>query len=379
MAYMYYSSESSDSDNMSNSDKKSLDLSNLMLDNDHLANSLKKSIRKLYSKEYRKESFDEITERLFLAHNMLVNIPFELVLFQKLRVLDIANNNLTQINDFILELPELVTLSVKNNELDDNSLPKDLSSLTKLKEVNLSGNHLSRVPSQLYGVTSLKYLYLGDNSITHIPPGIEALQSLQMLQLGGNQLGAVPEALAQLGSLQSLVLCHNALRRLPRAISRLKRLRSLQLHGNQLCCLPVEIVCIQSLQELSLRENPLVSRFIASCAKEQIAAPPSLKELAARTVSGRRVPYGPGDLPRCLLAYLQSAHKCVNPNCKGVYFTSCVQHVKLVDFCGMYRVPLMHYLCSSRCTSQTPSSYARQRDTEDSDDDTELRRRVLLG
>jgi len=362
---MYYSSESSDSDNMSSKDKKSLDLSNLMLDNDHLASALKKSIRKLYSNEYREESFDEITEKLFLSHNMIVNIPFELVLFQKLRVLEIANNNLTQINDFILELPELVSLNVKNNELDDRSLPKDLSGLTKLKEINLSGNHLTRVPPQLYSLPSLKYLYLGDNRIRHVPPGIEALQGLQMLQLGGNQLETVPEALGELTSLQSLVLCHNALRKLPRAISRLAKLRSLQLHGNKLCCLPVEIVCISSLNELSLRDNPLVNRFVASCAKELALGPPSLKELAARAVKKSRLVYGESDLPRSLIEFLGSAHKCVNPNCKGVYFTSCVEHVKLVDFCGVYRVPLMHYLCSSRCTSQTPSSYARHTGTED--------------
>ena len=35
----------------------------------------------------------------------------------------------------------------------------------------------------------------------------------------------------------------------------------------------------------------------------------------------------------------------------GVYFTSRVEHVKFVDFCGKYRLPLMQYLCSPQCHS----------------------------
>lgn len=119
---------------------------------------------------------DNITEKLYLNHNLIIHIPFELVLFHKLKFLDLSNNNLTQLNDFILQLPELQTLYVKNNQLDDDSLPKDLSSMTKIREINLSGNLLTIVPPQLYQITSLRYLYLGSNRITEISPDIRSLQ-----------------------------------------------------------------------------------------------------------------------------------------------------------------------------------------------------------
>jgi hypothetical protein len=48
---------------------------------------------------------------------------------------------------------------------------------------------------------------------------------------------------------------------------------------------------------------------------------------------------------------LRSAEHCVNPKCCGVYFESRVEHVKFVDFCGKYRIPLMQYLCSTRLMS----------------------------
>lgn len=474
---MYYSSESSDSDNVQ--DKKSLDLSYLMLDSDTLASYLRNSVREQCSAwtdttlgtllinssatkysatqklkfssvkdvalddksdeirlEHKMETLsteavgkifhdkngseatalpfdvkseqlrtlkatitksrnvsesddcdseavfskDDITEKLYLNHNLILNVPFEIVLFHKLKFLDISNNNLTHLNDYILHLPELQTLYLKNNQLDNNGLPKDLSELTKIREINLSGNQLTVVPPQLYEVASLRYLYLGNNSITEVRPEIKALQNLQVLHLGGNSLTNVPEELGALGTLSGLVLSNNKLRRLPRAISRLTKLRSLLLHTNNLCCLPVEIVKLRGLNELSLRDNPLVTRFVNSCAKELMHNPPSLKELAARSVQQHRVPYTVTDLPTNLHRYLASGHKCVNPKCKGVYFSSCVEHIKFVDFCGMYRVPLMHYLCSTRCTSQTPSYYG-QGTASDSDDDTPdtTMRRVLLG
>lgn len=65
--------------------------------------------------------------------------------------------------------------------------------------------------------------------------------------------------------------------------------------------------------QLSLRDNPLVVRFV----KDMTLNPPSLLELAGRTVKTCAIRYGPEDLPRMLIEYLQTANCCVNPNCKG--------------------------------------------------------------
>ncbi|KAE9524714.1 hypothetical protein AGLY_014764 [Aphis glycines] len=34
---------------------------------------------------------------------------------------------------------------------------------------------------------------------------------------------------------------------------------------------------------------------------------------------------------------------------EGVFFDDRVEHIKFVDFCGKYRIPLLQYLCSSKC------------------------------
>lgn len=95
--------------------------------------------------------------------------------------------------------------------------------------------------------------------------------------------------------------------------ARLHSLRSLSLHNNLLTYLPREILCLVHLQELSLRGNPLVVRFV----KEMTYDPPSLLELAGRTVKSRNIPYLPCDLPSNLVRYLDLASKCPNPKCAG--------------------------------------------------------------
>ncbi len=58
-----------------------------------------------------------------------------------------------------------------------------------------------------------------------------------------------------------------------------------------------------------------------------------------------------------LIAYLDSARRCSNPSCSGVYFTHRVRFVDFVDFCGKYRVPLLKYLCSPHPTlTEQPAS-----------------------
>ncbi|PSN49083.1 Leucine-rich repeat-containing protein 58 [Blattella germanica] len=64
---------------------------------------------------------------------------------------------------------------------------------------------------------------------------------------------------------------------------------------------------------LSLRDNPLVVRFVSNISLN----PPSLLEHAGRTIKVHRIPYSEQDLPASLVEYLNSAHHCVNPKCRG--------------------------------------------------------------
>lgn len=94
---------------------------------------------------------------------------------------------------------------------------------------------------------------------------------------------------------------------------RLHSLLSLSLHNNLLTFLPREILSLIHLQELSLRGNPLVVRFI----KDMTYDPPSLMELAGRTIKSQNLPFRSCDLPSNLIHYLNLASECPNPKCAG--------------------------------------------------------------
>ncbi|XP_077437149.1 leucine-rich repeat-containing protein 58 [Vanacampus margaritifer] len=316
------------------------------------------------------------TKQLYLNNNRLYALPSSVTHFSNLQLLDISNNRLSAIGEDITRLAKLRTLIAKNNRLNEFSLPKGFGSL-QLEVLNLSGNRFEEIPLQCTKLRRLQSLSLGGNRLKSIPAEIENLTSLELLYLGGNFISAIPAEIANLPYLSYLVLCDNRIQSVPPQLTRLHSLRSLSLHNNLLTYLPREIVSLVHLQELSLRGNPLVVRFV----KELMYDPPSLLELAGRTVKSRNVPYSPPDLPSNLLKYLDLASKCPNPKCAGVYFDSCVRHIKFVDFCGKYRLPLMHYLCSPECTT-SPCSSNPQSDADSEDENSvpaDRLQRVLLG
>ncbi|XP_060606499.1 leucine-rich repeat-containing protein 58-like [Ruditapes philippinarum] len=306
-----------------------------------------------------------------LSHNCFVAFPGELGTFLNLINLDISNNGLTSIGMEILHLQSLTTFTARNNLLDENSLPKDFGLVTSLETLNFSGNRFTDFPMQLTELKNLKTLHIGANNLKSIPGAIKGLSKLEVLYLGGNSLQEVPAELGTLHRMTSLVLCDNQLHSLPPTFSHLRKLRSLSLHNNRLSTLPQEIVAL-NLKELSLRNNPLVNRFVQDLSFD----PPSLMELAGRVIKIDRVKYSTADLPVHLVKYLSSAERCVNPKCKGVYFSSKVENVKFVDFCGKYRLPLLQYLCSPQCSY---TSVCSDSETDDEDSARSKMKKVLLG
>ncbi|KAK7161355.1 hypothetical protein R3I94_004132 [Phoxinus phoxinus] len=338
-----------------------LHLSRLHLDDlnlDHLADRKRKQIQQLH-----------------LTYNRLSFLPPSVCFLSNLEYLDMSNNALTFIPDDFMRLKNLKTFVAKNNLLNEFSFPKEFECM-QVETLNMSGNRFEDIPIQFLKMTTLQSLSLGGNRLKNIPSEIENLISLEMLYLGGNLISSIPPEVANLTSLRYLVLCDNRIQSIPPQLNKLHSLLSLSLHNNLLTFLPREILSLVHLQELSLRGNPLVVRFI----KDMTYDPPSLIELAGRTVKSQNLPFRSCDLPSNLIHYLNLASECPNPKCAGVYFDSCVRHIKFVDFCGKYRLPLMHYLCSPQCSS--PCSSNPQSDAESEEENSvpaDRLQRVLLG
>jgi Leucine-rich repeat (LRR) protein len=124
---------------------------------------------------FKVESAYAEIETVILYNNHLSSLPISLLKFTNLHTLDISNNNVATLNvEVFLQCP-LRTLICKNNLLTNESLPKTFASKSKLgqlRELNLSGNMLTRFPNQLFELQSIKYLYLNGNLIQTIPKDI---------------------------------------------------------------------------------------------------------------------------------------------------------------------------------------------------------------
>eukprot|EP00117_Sycon_ciliatum_P008130 scpid66676/ scgid10968/ Leucine-rich repeat-containing protein 58 len=290
--------------------------------------------------------------------------------------LDISDNRLKLIEPGLAQLPHLTTIDLRGNSL--HTLPDDFPQCSSLEEVNLGENALEAFPIALFSMPNLKKVYLASNKITKLPSEIKKMTSLEVLFLGDNRLSALPDEIAELANLGSLTVSHNQLTSVPLAVCEMHNLVSLQLHNNRLETLPPALLQMVSLHEISLRNNPLVSRFV----REHVDEVPSLGELAARAVRNGGVSYSSENLPPLLVAYLDSSQRCDNPACRGVYFHTSYKQVKFVDFCGKYRIPFLHYLCSPQCHQAVPGhssafSGQSQSSNDDTGDESEQERRKM--
>jgi len=282
----------------------------------------------------------EVILKLKLTRNSFTILPCCIVQFPELEELDVSFNELTWITDEIAQLQKLKVFLARNNKL--TNLPKQFENCIALEEINLSGNEYTDIPQQIFALRRLRTLYFGGNKIAAVPPQIENLKRLELLYLGGNKLSEVPPYLRKLKNLKHLFLSDNQLQSIPVELGRLKKLESLSLHKNFITTLPVEILMLVNLHELTLRDNPLVGTFI----KKLEFTPPTLLEICGRAIKTKSINYCSESLPRHLIAYLNSAKKCVNPKCDGVYFDTRVRSIQFMDFCGRFRLPLEQYLCS---------------------------------
>ena len=121
---------------------------------------------------------------LHLDHNQILALPRVIGAFVNLVSLELSNNGMTYLSPEIMRLSQLRTLTARNNFLDKESLPKELSELQGLQALNLSGNQFSEFPPQLTKLTNLKCLYMGANRLTCVSKEIKNLERWVLFKSG---------------------------------------------------------------------------------------------------------------------------------------------------------------------------------------------------
>ncbi|XP_003792216.1 leucine-rich repeat protein 1 isoform X1 [Otolemur garnettii] len=230
--------------------------------------------------------------------------------------------------------------------------------LKNLRKLDLSHNHIKKLPTTIGDLIHLQELNLSDNHLKSFSVALchSALQkSLRCLDLSKNKIKALPVQFCQLRELTDIKLDDNELIRLPFKIGQLRNLRFLSAARNKLPFLPSEFKNL-SLEYLDLFGNAFEQPEVLPIIMLQM--PLTLLESSARTVLNNRIPYGSRIIPFHLCQDLDTAKTCVcgrfclesfiqgttNMNLHSVAHT-----VVLVDNMGSTEVPIISYFCSLEC------------------------------
>lgn len=106
--------------------------------------------------------------------------------------IDVAQNGITQLPDYVLRMPSLAVLNVSGNAL--MHLPPSAAwQAPALTELALAHNEIACVPDELFQLASLERLDLRGNKLARVPFAMWLAPKLHELDLSGNLLEHLPD------------------------------------------------------------------------------------------------------------------------------------------------------------------------------------------
>jgi len=148
---------------------------------------------------------------------------------------------------------------LKEVTLSDNltTFPRELFDLVDTLEfLDLSHNHLSKLPNDFYRFKKLKIVFFSFNDFVILPSVFRECKNLFMLGFKANKLEVFDENILPL-SISWLILTDNRLTKLPDSIGELTKLQKFPLAGNRLTSLPESMQKCQNLELIRLSANSL--------------------------------------------------------------------------------------------------------------------------
>ena len=196
-----------------------------------------------------------VTE-LHLTSNLLTRVPSDVLIMTNLIHLNVSRNRLSQLpTNMHLFLKYLEFIDLSNNNII--ALPQTLCQLSYLRVINIANNKLSEIVGDCFPPSIVK-LNLSSNRLQRVKNEFcRECSNLQVLNLNDNQLKYLPLDIGFLVSLRSLLLCRNRLMEIPSMICSLKNLETILLDYNKnLTALPRNLHLMSKLKELKCEGNP---------------------------------------------------------------------------------------------------------------------------
>lgn len=160
----------------------------------------------------------------------LTHVPDEVfALADSLEILDLNNNQLTQLPEAFNRLKKLKILFCSNNPFSE--LPSILGKCDSLEMIGFKACQIEEVPTNSLP-PQLRWLILTNNRLKTLPGNLGDFKRLQKLMLAGNQLTDLPASLQQCQQLELLRLSANQFSELPHWLYEMPKLAWLALAGN---------------------------------------------------------------------------------------------------------------------------------------------------
>ncbi|MEG0993665.1 MAG: DUF4458 domain-containing protein [Bacteroidales bacterium] len=214
---------------------------------------------------------------LYLTDNGLEQLPANLANMSGLTLLDVANNRLTSVpflgkevayiqcfldHNRLTEIPEgwfhtddLEKISFHNNQLTTFPNMFNAQSVYQIEEVDLSGNHISKMPANFKGIHA-EVLNLNENRFEEFPVEFsESASIFNFLRISNNRIQTISEeAIANLKQLKALECTGNKLSALPATfdVIRFPNMTAVDISYNQFAEFPFAVLNVQLLTELRI-------------------------------------------------------------------------------------------------------------------------------
>ena len=163
----------------------------------------------------------ELLSSLSLEGNVLTDLPVEIAILSRLRVLDVQYNKLAVLPPSLGQLRALQVLDAASNVL--HTLPESLAGCTEMAELLLENNRMTEIPQVVAKMHTLRELRLSSNRISTVPDLLSSLEALTYLDLEHNRIvGQVPAQLSGLLNLHTLKLGDNHVSHISPSLTKLR-------------------------------------------------------------------------------------------------------------------------------------------------------------
>ena len=178
-------------------------------------------------------------------------------LLDKLEVLDLWTNGLTELPASFANLKNLKVLNLRNNHLKE--IPSYFKEFKKLQNLNLQFNKIKKVPDFIYTLSELEELNLSTCGLTELSPKLGQLKKLKKLNIAKNSITTLPDCFDNI-PLEEITFLPGKkidLDQYFKVLSKAKTLKKLDLSNLKLKNLPESIGLMSQLEELNISQNDI--------------------------------------------------------------------------------------------------------------------------